>query len=68
MDGHGRGTRPKPDLLRWLACGWFDPRHWSTKARHEDRFARLAHSFKDGQAGRLELGDSNFIHSQLLTL
>jgi hypothetical protein len=68
MDRHGRGTRPKPDLLRWLVCGWLNPRHWSTKARHEDWFACLSHSFKHGQAGGLEFGDGNLIHEQLLTL
>jgi hypothetical protein len=68
IDGHGRGTRPKPDLLRWLVCGWLNPRHWPTKACHEDWFACLSHILKDGQAGGLEFGDGNLIHKQLLTL
>src|SRR5215472_5195578 len=68
INGHGRGTRPKPDLLRWLVCGWLNPRHGPTKACHEDWLACLSHTLKDGQAGGLESGDSNLIHKQLLTL
>jgi hypothetical protein len=40
--------------------------YWFTEAGHEDRFARLADSFEDGEASGFELRDGYFFHGGLL--